>query len=57
MAANSQDPAYRAKRVALLNYFSLFSSFSTLSCCALPSVVVLWEWAQQWHRWYRRLHG
>ncbi len=57
MAANSQAPAHRAKRAALLNYFSLFSSFSTLSCCALPSVVVLWEWAQQWHRCYRRLHG
>jgi hypothetical protein len=31
----------RAKRAALLNYFSLFSSFSTLICCALPSVLVL----------------
>ena len=41
MAANSQAPAHRAKRAALLNYFSLFSSFSTLICCALPSVVVL----------------
>jgi len=28
-------------RAALLNYFSLFSSFSTLFCCALPSVLVL----------------
>ena len=49
MAANSQAPsqipaqapAQRAKRAALLNYFSLFSSFSTLLCCALPSVLVL----------------
>jgi len=29
------------RRTALLNYFSLFSSFSTLLCCALPSVLVL----------------
>ena len=29
------------RRAALLNYFSLFSSFSTLLCCALPSVLVL----------------
>ena len=32
---------HSAKRAALLNYFSLFSSFSTLICCALPSVLVL----------------
>jgi mercuric ion transport protein len=31
----------RAKRAAVLNYFSLFSSLSTLICCALPSVLVL----------------
>lgn len=31
----------RAKRAALLNYFALFGSFSTLICCALPSVLVL----------------
>ena len=31
----------RARRAALLNYFSLFGSFSTLICCALPSVLVL----------------
>ncbi len=41
MAAYSQAPLQRAKRAALLNYFSLFSSFSTLICCALPSVLVL----------------
>jgi hypothetical protein len=41
MTANSQAPIQRAKRAALLNYFSLFSSFSTLICCALPSVLVL----------------
>jgi len=29
------------RRAALLNYFSLFGSFSTLLCCALPSVLVL----------------
>ena len=29
------------KRSALLNYFSLFTSFSTLLCCALPSLLVL----------------
>jgi mercuric ion transport protein len=34
-------PERRAKRAVLLNYFSLFSSFSTLICCALPSVLVL----------------
>ena len=34
-------PERRAERAALLNYFSLFSSFSTLLCCALPSVLVL----------------
>jgi hypothetical protein len=41
MTANSQVPVQRARRAALLNYFSLFSSFSTLICCALPSVLVL----------------
>lgn len=35
------DPERRARRAALLNYFSLFGSFSTLICCALPSVLVL----------------
>lgn len=39
--ADSLAPEKRAKRAALLNYFSLFSSFSTLLCCALPSVLVL----------------
>jgi nucleoside phosphorylase len=34
-------PEQRVRRAALLNYFSLFSSFSTLICCALPSVLVL----------------
>jgi mercuric ion transport protein len=34
-------PQRRAQRAVLLNYFSLFSSFSTLICCALPSVFVL----------------
>jgi mercuric ion transport protein len=37
----SLAPVQRARRAALLNYFSLFSSFSTLICCALPSVLVL----------------
>jgi mercuric ion transport protein len=41
MTTNSQAPVQRARRAALLNYFSLFSSFSTLLCCALPSVLVL----------------
>lgn len=31
----------RIRRSSLLNYFSLFSSFGTLLCCALPSVLVL----------------
>ena len=39
--ATSTPPEHRARRAALLNYFSLFSSFSTLICCALPSVLVL----------------
>jgi mercuric ion transport protein len=30
-----------SKRSALLSYFSLFTSLSTLLCCALPSVLVL----------------
>src|ERR1700709_2426100 len=34
-------PEQGARRAALLNYFSLFSSFGTLICCALPSVLVL----------------
>jgi mercuric ion transport protein len=29
------------KRSAMLNYFSLFTSLSTLLCCALPSLLVL----------------
>jgi mercuric ion transport protein len=29
------------KRSSLLNYFSLFTSLSTLLCCALPSLLVL----------------
>jgi mercuric ion transport protein len=41
MPASSIAPVQRARRAALLNYFSLFSSFSTLICCALPSVLVL----------------
>ncbi len=40
-ATPSIAPERRARRAALLNYFSLFSSFSTLICCALPSVLVL----------------
>lgn len=35
------DAERRVRRAALLNYFSLFGSFSTLICCALPSVLVL----------------
>jgi mercuric ion transport protein len=41
MTAPSFAPERRARRAALLNYFSLFGSFSTLICCALPSVLVL----------------
>jgi mercuric ion transport protein len=40
-ATSSIAPERRARRAALLNYFSLFSSFSTLICCALPSGLVL----------------
>ncbi len=41
LAALPLSPQRSAKRAALLNYFSLFSSFSTLICCALPSILVL----------------
>jgi mercuric ion transport protein len=41
MIVNPRAPVQCARRAALLNYFSLFSSFSTLICCALPSVFVL----------------
>jgi mercuric ion transport protein len=40
-AAPALTPERRARRAALLNYLSLFSSFSTLLCCALPSALVL----------------
>jgi hypothetical protein len=40
-AVTALAPERRAKRAAVLNYFSLFGSFSTLICCALPSVLVL----------------
>jgi len=40
-APNPLAPTQRLRRAALLNYFSLFSSFSTMICCALPSVLVL----------------
>ena len=40
-AALPGSPELRSCRASLLNYFSLFSSFSTLLCCALPSVLVL----------------
>lgn len=40
-AALPGNPSVRSRRASLLNYFSLFSSFSTLLCCALPSVLVL----------------
>src|SRR5437868_11618265 len=33
--------AGNTKRSALLSYFSLFTSLTTLLCCALPSVLVL----------------
>jgi len=39
--ATTMGQEQRARRAALLNYFSLFGSFSTLICCALPSVLVL----------------
>lgn len=41
MREQGAGPERKARRAALLNYFSLFSSFSTLLCCALPSVLVL----------------
>lgn len=33
--------ATTSKRSTVLNYFSLFTSLSTLLCCALPSLLVL----------------
>jgi hypothetical protein len=36
--AATQDPE---RRSAMLSYFSLFTSLSTLLCCALPSLLVL----------------
>lgn len=39
--STTSGPEANAQRAALLNYFSLFSSLSTLLCCALPSVLVL----------------
>lgn len=41
MVSAAIGPERGARRAALLNYFSLFGSFSTLICCALPSVLVL----------------
>jgi mercuric ion transport protein len=41
MTRNSPAPVQHASRTALLNYLSLFGSFSTLICCALPSTLVL----------------
>ena len=40
-AIASDAAAERARRSSLLSYLSLFSSFSTLLCCALPSLLVL----------------
>ena len=31
----------RVRQASLMNYLSLFGSFSTLVCCALPSLLVL----------------
>lgn len=41
MRAALPADAVRSRRSSMLNYLSLFSSFSTLLCCALPSVLVL----------------
>jgi hypothetical protein len=41
MTESAMGQEQRARRAAVLNYFSLFGSFSTLICCALPSVLVL----------------
>lgn len=37
----SASASQTAKRSAWLSYFSLFTSLSTLLCCALPSLLVL----------------
>lgn len=39
--AASLSARRKLRRAALLNYLSLFSSFSTLICCAIPSILVL----------------
>lgn len=36
-----KNPKQQSRQNSWLNYFSLFSSFGTLLCCALPSVLVL----------------
>ena len=38
---NSGTSLRTSRRSALLSYFSLFTSVSTLLCCALPSLLVL----------------
>jgi signal transduction histidine kinase len=37
----SLPPMKRVRQASLMNYLSLFGSFSTLVCCALPSLLVL----------------
>jgi mercuric ion transport protein len=37
----SLPPMRRVRQASLMNYLSLFGSFSTLVCCALPSLLVL----------------
>ena len=37
----SLPPLRRVRQASLMNYLSLFGSFSTLLCCALPSLMVL----------------
>jgi hypothetical protein len=37
----STNQAHWSARTALFNYLSLFTSFGTLLCCALPSLLVL----------------
>jgi mercuric ion transport protein len=41
MTSANQVQGDRASRTAVLNYLSLFTSFGTLLCCALPSLLVL----------------
>ena len=47
----------RAKRTALLNYFSLFGSFSTLICWHCHRYWYSWGWVRRSLHYFRQLPG